>query len=263
MPMAMALPLIQMALPFIGKLFGGGAPTFDDLTKNTKDTSNMLTGAVRQSQDLRGDQISKSRELQDIDINNARSVGGFDPAALGANFQADPDNPWAHLAGVADQFAGADFGARGLEKGFEREQGILQLVNQLASQAGSMNLGIDNMLMQGGQAAGGGMGTAVGAAGAALPGVIGALTGGGGGGGTAQGFNTGGGGSGLGGLLGQLGVAGPAGGGGGGGIMPTSGGPSFGTGPVGSGGGAGFAPGGGGGGFDASSLIQSIINGVR
>lgn len=255
MPLAAALTIGKFALPFLGKLFGGGAPTYDDLTKNTKDTSQMLTGALRQSQDLRGDQIAKSRELQDIDINNARSVGAFDPAAFGASAQADPDNPWAHLSSIGDTFAGADFGAKALGRGFDREQGILQLVNQIAQQAPSMNLGIDNLLMQAGAKSGAGMGTAVGAAGTGLLNFLGDKFGGG---------DSGGGG---GPMLGQpsfqdsgpVAEFGPM-------SAPSAAPPmpsSFGVGPAGAGGGGFLPPGSSGQGFDASALIQSIINGAR
>jgi hypothetical protein len=162
MAFGIGLGIAQLAAPFLGKIFGGGAPEFGDLTQNTQGTSNMVTDALRQSQDLRGDQISKSRDLEEIDIANARSVGGFDPRLLQQGIDADPGNPFAHLAGIAAQFNDADFGAQAIARRIERENQLLALTNQIASLAPSMNLGIDQLLSNAGQQAGEGTGAGIG-----------------------------------------------------------------------------------------------------
>lgn len=243
MPFMAALGIAQLAAPLLGGLFGGGAPTFDDLTQNTRDTSNMLTGAARQSQDLRQGQIDKSQRLRVMDIENARGVGAFDPTSLGAGgFGAGTGSNFGHLAGIIGQFEDADFGANAIRKSFDREMQILDRVNQMASQAASMNLGIDEMLMQGGQQAGAGVGAGIGG----MLGAAGNMA-------TGAGFGSPGG-----------ALAGLFGGGGGSGVtqaMPTP--------PLpGMGGGGGTAqsfpvtPAPSGGGFSISPMIQAILQGI-
>lgn len=258
MPFMAAMGIAQLAAPFLGKLFGGGAPTFDDLGSNTKDTSNMTNNALKQAQDLRGDFISKSRDLEGIDVNNARGIGMFDPSTMGANVAADPDNPWAHLGGFGSQFAGADFGANSIRQSLGREQNAIQMAQQIGALSPSMQLGIEDLLMRGGASAGAGMGQGIGGAiaglgnqlttGTGLGALLGGGGAGGGGGGTAQGFGGGG--------IAQL-LGGAPGGGGGNPLAALSqiaggggGGPSFGAGPAGAG---------GGGGFDISPMIQGIL----
>lgn len=164
MPFAAALGIGKIAAPFLGALFGGGAPKFEDLTQNTQDTSNMVTGAMRQAQDLRGSNIERSQKLGGIDRKNARSVGGFDPRMMAQGLAADPGNPFAHLTGIAEQFGDVDWGANALRKQFDRENQLIQLTQQIASLAPSMNLGIDQLLANAGAQAGGGWGSAVGGA---------------------------------------------------------------------------------------------------
>jgi len=164
MPFAAALSIGSKLAPFLGSLFGGGAPEFSDLTQNTQDTSNMLTGAMRQAQDLRGDNIQLSRDLGGIDVANARSVGGFDPRMLQQGIDAGGGDPFAHLSQIAAQFGDADFGANALRKQFNRENQLIQLTQDIAKLAPSMNLGIDNLLANAGGKAGAGIGSAVGGA---------------------------------------------------------------------------------------------------
>ena len=151
-----ALGIGKLLAPFLGSLFGGGAPEFSDLTQNTQDTSNLTTDALRQSQDLRNDFITGSQNLQNIDVENARSIGAFDPSSFGGGFD--------FLKGQQSQFDDVDFGARGFRSGLDRTLQIAQLAQQLGGMAPSMNLGIDNLLAQSGAQAGGGIGGAVGGA---------------------------------------------------------------------------------------------------
>jgi hypothetical protein len=164
MPFAAALGIGKFVAPFLGSLFGGGAPEFGDLTQNTKDTSNMVTGALRQSQDKRDRAGRMSNKLAKTDRQNARAVGGFDPRMLQAGLAADPGNPFAHLTGIAEQFGDVDFGANALRKQFQRESQLIQLSQQIASLAPSMNMGIEQLLANAGGQAGQGMGSAVGGA---------------------------------------------------------------------------------------------------
>jgi len=162
MPFAAALGIGKFVAPFLGSLFGGSAPEFSDLTQNTQDTSHMVTGALRQAQDLRGNNVERSQKLGQMDKKNARSVGGFDPRMLQQGLAADPGNPFAHLTGIAEQFGDVDWGANALRKQFDRENQLIQLTQSIGSLAPSMNLGIDQLLMNAGQQAGQGLGGAIG-----------------------------------------------------------------------------------------------------
>ena len=149
-----ALSVAQLVAPFLGKLFGGGAPQFSDLTPNTQASSALTTDALRQSQDLREGAIADSQALKDIDVANARSIGAFDPTSFGEAF--------GFLGDQQSQFSDVDFGARGMGAGIDRTLQIAQLAQQIGAMAPSLNLGIDNLLAQSGAQAGGGFGAAIG-----------------------------------------------------------------------------------------------------
>jgi hypothetical protein len=234
--LGLALGIAQIAAPLIGKLFGGGAPTFEDLTQGTKDTSRHLTNAVQQSDEQRAQARRRNDRVSDLMARNARSVGAFDPTSLGSDF--------AFLGPITQQFSGADFGAKSRLEQMQRGLQILDRTQQMAQQAASMNLGIDQMLMQAGGAAGQGAGAGVGNAIAAL--------------GNQSTLGTG-----LGGFLSDLGGGAPGGGGDGFMMGPAQAEfPAFGPPSAGGTGSFPINPAPSGGGFDVSPMIQSILSGL-
>jgi len=144
----------QLAAPFLGKLFGGGAPKERDLPQALQDTSKMTNEALQQAQTLRGDMVFDSQALKDIDIANARSVGAFDPTSFGSQFD--------FLKPQQEKFANVDFAANPLREYINRQAGIAGLAQQIGQQSSPTQLGIADLLAQGGETAGGGWGAAVG-----------------------------------------------------------------------------------------------------
>ena len=166
---------LQIAAPFLGKLFGGGAPTFKDLPKNLQGASQMTVDALRQSQELRGGQINLAQQIQERDSENARKIGFFDPTSLGPEFN--------FLKKQQRQFKGVDLSAKSIKDLFDRKQQITQLAQQIGQQSPQLELGIANLLAQAAQTTGGGLGGAIGGvAGLLSSGLAQSKAGGGGGG---------------------------------------------------------------------------------
>ncbi len=166
---------LQLASPFLGKLFGGGAPQVEDLPKNLQGASQLTVDALRQSQELRGGQIDLAQQIQERDSENARKIGFFDPTSLGPEFN--------FLKKQQRQFKNVDLSAKSIKDLFDRKQQITQLAQQVGQQSPQLELGIAQLLGNAAQQAGGGLGGAIGGIAGLLGGGLAQSQAGGGGGG--------------------------------------------------------------------------------